>query len=144
MSEEEIIRIVSNLINEVFTGKLINMTKMTESYETNRQAIQGLLDLYNKEKENSKYYKEELDTYYKMYLREKENNEKQLKIDTAEEVLKWKSKYHLLSRKINGVLEDKIKDKIKELEEQCETELLTTWLEAKIEVLEDLLKENNI
>ena len=45
---------------------------------------------------------------------------------------------------IDNKWKTKIKDKIKELEEQCETELLTTWLEAKIEVLEDLLKENNI
>jgi len=44
---------------------------------------------------------------------EKENEElkskKQLEIDTSEEVLKWKGKYHLLSRE-NTELKEKIKE----------------------------------
>ena len=70
---------------------------------------------------------------------EQAKSRKQLEIDTAEEVLKWKGKYHLLSRKINGVLEDKIKDKIKELLKEYKD---TGYYELE-RVLEDLLRENN-
>ena len=88
-----------------------------------------------------------IDRLQKELEQEKENNEKQFKIDTAEEVLKWKGKYHLLSRKINGVLEDKIKDKIKELEEETK-EIFDKYgdmVENKaIQVLKELLKENKI
>lgn len=80
---------------------------------------------------------------------QKEITKKQIEIDTAEEVLKWKGKYHLLSRKINGVLEDKIKDKAKFLDKNIELQWASTsYNEIDIEkyqyakeILEDLLKE---
>lgn len=37
---------------------------------------------------------------------------------------------------------DKIREKINELEEQCKKELLTTWLESQIDILNELLEEN--
>jgi len=78
LSEEEIIEYVKELINATY----IEATKLDKDGDVLREGrvdkniIYGLLDLYTKEKENSKYYKEELDTYYKMYLREKEKNKK--------------------------------------------------------------------
>lgn len=101
MTEEEII----DLCRFCLQGEYI--TAETEN------AIQGLLDLYNKAK-----------------------SEKQLKIDTAEEVLKWKAKYHFLSRKIGVVSKDKIKSQIELFKKEgSQTSLIIA------SVLEDLLKE---
>ena len=95
---------------------------------------------YNKIQEMAK----EIDKLQKELEQEKEKNNRQLEIDTAEEVLKWKGKYHLLSRKINGVLEDKIKDKIKEYQNKLCTDIeeeKVAEYENIIEVLEELLEE---
>ena len=119
LSEEEIIYTLKQVID--------TCTKWEEMpYGFNEhiiQAIQGLLDLYNKEKQLNYEIKNLLESTPKELL------DKAVAINNTIGFIKD-----------NFVEKDKIKDKIKELEEQCKTELLTTWLEAKIEVLEELLE----
>ena len=85
-------------------------------------------------------YKYKNGEYFKL---QKENEElkEEIKLKSFIDLEKY-SKLDIIS--VLGkeyVSKDKIKDKIKELEKQCETELLTTWLEAKIDVLKELLGE---
>lgn len=58
-----------------------------------------------------------IDRLQKELEEEKEKNNRQLQIDTAEEVLKWKSKYYLLSRKIDVVSKSTLEEYKQELEE---------------------------
>ena len=111
---------------------------------TNRK-IEIILNLINKLQKENEESKELYDKLFNGYNKlvqehlelEKENeelqNKKQLEIDTLEEVLKWKAKYHLLSRKIDVISKDKIREKIKELGNGT--------YDAKI-ILEKLLEDN--
>lgn len=95
MSEEEIIRVkFQNVLDKLVSSKIRPTATAIIS------ARQPMVLLF-----------EEL--MYKLDKLQKENEElkskKQLEIDTSEEVLKWKAKYHLLSRKIDVISKDKIR-----------------------------------
>lgn len=61
MNEEEIINVLSNLFFEDCEWFLLGYDTQTkeEDKETIEKAIQGLLDLYNKEKEKNKHITKE-------------------------------------------------------------------------------------
>lgn len=67
MSEEEIIKTLQEIIQknqqvikEAYKNKDINTIQLVADIDNEALAIEGILDLYNKEKEKNKYYEEEL------------------------------------------------------------------------------------
>lgn len=126
--------------NEEFRKYSIDMRKAQFKYVYKDNKVKILADGFVSKEEYEKLQKE----------LEQEKSRKQLEIDTAEEVLKWKGKYHLLSRKINVVSKDKIKDKMNYLEKNIELQWASTnyneidveKYQYALEILEDLLKED--
>lgn len=94
---------------EEFTDSEIdNYIKLALNY------IDKLQTKYEKQKRINLEQNQFIDTLKTNIIKlQKENEElkskKQLEIDTSEEVLKWKGKYHLLSRE-NAELKEKIKE----------------------------------
>lgn len=82
------------------------------------------------EKEVTKHFKEETDTYFKMYLREKEKNK------TLEKALAVANRLEIEIKK-NFISKDKIKDKIKEFEYKLTHDISAT--EETIIVYENIL-----
>lgn len=105
MSEEEII----DIINDFLQLREIHSTDtMSKSYlSIYKEAIQCLLDLYNKEKD---------------------------------EVIHWKEQYHLLSRKIGVISENKITKRIEEIKKIFPNDIMFTR-EFLITELKGLLEE---
>lgn len=161
MSEEEKKAIEKTLVEtihnyeEYYKGTETILPQISEDYK-NANIILNLIDTQQETLRKQSYTNKKLRNKIKTVRKERNRlqkeleyykDKKQLEIDTAEEVLKWKGIYHLLSRKINGVLEDKIKNKIKELKEQLEHTNTMEWQEIikkQIQVLEDSLKESDI
>ena len=124
MSEEEIIGVLKNHAQYTNT-KVINANTKKE-YKVS-EALQGLLDLYNKEKATSHYIQSQLDIL----------NAKLIELENAD----------LTTVYINGFYDgekkwkDKIKAKIKQYEGLKEMDM--SAYEETINPLQDLLEEDN-
>lgn len=132
MSEEEIIEIVNEIKNHqiaVFDPK--ENIQITRNYftEKQRQALQGLLDLYNKEKEKNK--KLEIELEIKKYC----------KVDELTRDLIY---YKNLAKEYQGncISKDKIRERIKELEKENE-EKPDSYRQVIIIELENILEEKD-
>ena len=115
MSEEKLIKYLEYILD-----CLENTGNVTLYAETQKEEIKGLLDLYNKQKEEIDYYK-------------KQNEIKGKLLNTSLN----ETRKHCISK-------DKIRDKIKELEKKeknCNFTGLITECEIKIETLKELLEE---
>ena len=105
--------------------ELIDLLCKGQASQYDRRCLLNYIDKlqtkYEKQKKINLEQNQFIDTLKTNIIKlQKENEElkskKQLGIDTSEEVLKWKGKYHLLSRE-NQELKEKIENEIKELEE---------------------------
>jgi hypothetical protein len=105
MSEEEIIEYIKGYLE--LDGDFIS--------ERTYKAIAGLLDLYNKQKEEIEYYKDELEKESSIWTKIEKGND--------------------------FISKDKIRDKINELVEEQKTLTNLEKINWQIEVLNELLEE---
>ena len=140
--KEETLKFIENEIKEktnIFDWLWNNNDKSTETYiKKSKQMRKNLLELYYEEKGNSNFYKEESDTYYKMYLNEKQKNAiLKGSVDEGYELnLELEDKYNKLNDKYSD-LKNSITSLIKSLSKDGST---TSFIVK--EVLKELLKED--
>ena len=116
---------------------------------TDREAIKHLKDVQENIKPTSNSFDlltdEAIETVLNYIEELEEKNSKLLDEQTAT-YMNDKELQESVNRLVNKnfIPKQVILDKIEELEQQCKNELLTTWLESQIEVLQEILKgENN-
>lgn len=134
--------------------------KEIESLSPSEQAIQGILDLYNKEKEQNRVSINSINDLMKECNQENKRcaelaieldkeKEKNKELEEENDTLRVIKKGFLKGQHSNCVQKEKIQEKIKNIKERrdidgaCETALAGFQREAKLDVLQELLEERN-